>query len=377
MCGIIAVMKLKGHKASKTVRKKYDGQKHRGKEGFGFIEINNGKAETPQRAQFEKQMIEQLSKSNSTAILFHHRYPTSTPNVLGATHPIKVSHSSLKYDYYVTHNGVISNPDELKKKYEELGFVYNTVVTTKYEDNQYWYEVKKQFNDSESFAIDIARSIEGNNLITESKGSIAFIALQVEKETNNVLNVFYGRNDRNPLKMEVNSDQITIASEGNGITVPEHVLYKIDFKTKAIEKVRDLTIGQHFTASTYNGSYYYPKQNNLGFKTTKDEKDKVFDYDYSDIDDWYETNRKALPSGKFYVLIDEYTTREYDDTTSMQDDYINIIEERALLENDLIIAQTDNDVVEIQELEMEIDSLKQEEIAYEKAFEKYEYEPTL
>jgi hypothetical protein len=39
---------------------------------------------------------------------------------------MKVSNKMLKFDYYVVHNGMISNDEELKKEHEKLGFAYTT-----------------------------------------------------------------------------------------------------------------------------------------------------------------------------------------------------------------------------------------------------------
>jgi len=45
-------------------------------------------------------------------IIAHHRYPTSTKNLINQTHPIQVSNELLEHDYLVIHNGVITNDAE-------------------------------------------------------------------------------------------------------------------------------------------------------------------------------------------------------------------------------------------------------------------------
>ena len=200
MCGIIFVERKNGSSANSMVLKRFEKQRSRGTEGFGYAAIKNGKVKHTIRAEDEKDIVPKLAKEKETTILFHHRYPTSTPNMEEATHPIYVSNQSLKYDYYIVHNGIISNPDELKKSHLKLGFIYTTRIVTKTETIKTVYS-QECYNDSEAFAIDFALSLENSKEI-KSSGSIAFIALQVNKINKTVENIYYGRNHGNTLHIE-------------------------------------------------------------------------------------------------------------------------------------------------------------------------------
>lgn len=227
MCGLIWTYTAKG-RASKLAFARYQEQNKRGKEGYGAVCVNQRVVDRVYRSEDENG-IKGILSNKSNMVLLHHRKPTSTPNYVECTHPIFVSNDLLVYNYYVIHNGMISNAAELRIKYNKLGFEYTTEVEEMHKTKGKVYKSKSiKFNDSESFAIDLAIAIEGGNKKLDSSGSIAFIALQVNKETGVVESVFYGRNNTNPLVVEKIGGNIIIASEGKGIEVPAHKLVCYD-----------------------------------------------------------------------------------------------------------------------------------------------------
>ena len=241
MCGIVFVHQNKElGRASKRAWKMYLEQKSRGTQGYGCVIADRNKINKVYRAQYEAGM-ETIKGSRGNMVLFHHRTPTSTPNLEECTHPILVSHESLEYDYYVIHNGVINNADKLKTKYEGMGFVYTTeVITTRsYKIGKKRYEDREEieFNDTESLAIDLALAIESDSKTLESEGSIAFTALQVDKITGDVRYVYFGRNIKNPLKMVWNTQELVLSSMGEGTDVTPHTLYRYDPRNKRMSEV--------------------------------------------------------------------------------------------------------------------------------------------
>ena len=230
MCGIIFTDLL--GKAKKRVLKRYGSQSGRGKEGYGAVSIEKNFIKQVYRSVDEGGIRKLLSDDESNSILFHHRRPTNSPNIIECTHPICVSNETLKNSYYVVHNGVINNAPALRKKYEELGFEYETVVEKIIKPRGGVATIVDEvFNDSESFAIDIARSIENGNVLIDSVGSIAFIAIQYDKYTAEVLNIYFGRNWNNPLLIDT-SEGFLLASEGRGVEVEPNNLFCYNFKTK-------------------------------------------------------------------------------------------------------------------------------------------------
>lgn len=228
MCGIIYV---KGPNAARKVFKRYNHQKHRGSDGFGFVSIGQ-KAEVI-RTETETAIRAYLDEAGDE-IIFHHRYPTSTDNVAEVNHPILVSDKRFKRRYYVVHNGVIKNAAELKKSHEKSGLKYRTEI----EARTVWKIGKTRresapdirFNDSEAFAVDLALTLSGQQEKLKSDGSIAFIALETDKK-GKPLKLHYGRNS-NPLVLEKAKDFMALKSEGNGEAIKPNTLYSYDYLTE-------------------------------------------------------------------------------------------------------------------------------------------------
>lgn len=232
MCGIVCVMRKDGKPAHKQVLKRYSKQEERGSDGFGYIALDNRNVVVEyKRYQYEKEVRNALTKSNSSYVLFHHRFPTSTINLPESAHPIRVRHKELTKTYYVVHNGVISNPKELRVAHEKLGYKYTTEVQSVYrtkKGKEYYGEA--EFNDSEALAIELARTLEGLQPRVNAIGSIAYIVLEVDKSKNAVA-LYYGTNGGNPLTVEDTSMGICIASEG-GRAILANTCYRLDLTTK-------------------------------------------------------------------------------------------------------------------------------------------------
>jgi predicted glutamine amidotransferase len=198
-------------------------------------------------------------------IMLHHRMPTSSENKISQTHPILVNNGSLKHKYLVVHNGVINNEDEMREKHmNQLGFVYTTDRTTD--------TGKEEFNDSEALAIEVARFVEKQTSKIESIGSAAFIAYEIDKKTNKLLNVHFCRNS-SPLKLSMTRNKIRLSSEGEGEDVKENTMYSFsikDFKLK--KRVCEMLIREPVVESktetkpTYCGYSGY-NRTDYGYKT--------------------------------------------------------------------------------------------------------------
>lgn len=238
MCGIVYVKRLDHAKAAKQVAKRYSKQAHRGKDGFGYIGVKASGTISPlQRTQFEHEIQTKLGASSLTEILFHHRYPTSTPNVPEAAHPLLIANQELKHNYYVVHNGVISNDEALKEVHLKRGYTYQTEIKTQYRTRKgHVYTEEVVFNDSEAFAIELARTIEGLQPACMAEGAIAYIAYQVDKTSGKVLNVYFGTNGGNPLTMQWDKNFICIASEG-GKAIEANKSFKLNADTNEVLEV--------------------------------------------------------------------------------------------------------------------------------------------
>ena len=293
MCGLAFIMRKDGVSAVKQLIKTYEKQKTRGQLGFGYLAFTKGDLEAVDRSPNEKEIYKSLKDLKSEAILFHHRLPTSTPNFKEGAHPIYVSNKRLKHDYYVIHNGVISNDDFLKEKHEKLGYEYTTemlkteVETWTTRDGVYSETTESKetkYNDSEALAIELVESIEANSNEVKAYGSIAFICIQTTKnDGDNVVKVekvYYGRNT-NPLKIEDNNNFFKLSSEGNGEDIKPHTLYVLNIEANVVMEAK-CTFGSDYVANYKTGKWVEGEYKNgkwtAGYwKDDKDEDDDKID----------------------------------------------------------------------------------------------------
>lgn len=345
MCGIIFIDRADQKSASKMVLKRYNSQKTRGKEGFGFISIDTAKGIGKWfRSTDEAGIKKALEGINDPTILFHHRQPTSTPNFAEATHPIAVINELLDHNYYVIHNGIISNDKELREKHRALNFEYTTEITKifKTKENEYTSEM---FNDSEAFAIELAQVLDGQKTTIDAKGSIAFIALQVSRSTGKILNVYFGRNYSNPLKMENTREFLSLTSEGTGTLVDANKLYKYNPLSREVTSA-PLQIGESYYS--YDKEKFIPQAS----------------YSNSGVYD----NDDERPYG--FRSIAEPSEASEDDVLTTEDEYADLVEHIAQLEDELELYQkhyseNPETIDQIIEMKYELDDLKKEALDLE------------
>lgn len=235
MCGIIFALNKKKKPVNQLIINQYEDQFSRGQRGFGIIRINQESIEIDRATEPYKFLID-LYQKESSAIIAHHRTPTSTENKMSQTHPIIVSNEKLSFDYLFVHNGIIYNAEEIKKEHEAFGFKYKTELKKeeKEESSYSSYYQKGNFNDSESMAIEMALFIEKKIKEIRTRGSQAFIALQIEKKTQKPVQLFFGRED-NPLNMFKDKELLFLSSEGKGKAIKESVIFSFKINDKKIK----------------------------------------------------------------------------------------------------------------------------------------------
>lgn len=204
MCGIAYAKRFDNEPANNIIKSLYFDQKTRGKEGFGFLTI--GDKVVYNRTKWEHEILGLMSKNKGSEILFHHRNPTSTANTIETAHPILADQDIYKYNYYLTHNGIINNAMELYYYHKhQFGLKYATDTGN---------AKLAEFNDSEALLHELALFIENKKDKPDFRatGSMAFILVQTDKE-GTPLNLFFGRNEANPLEIQVSENALIIASE--------------------------------------------------------------------------------------------------------------------------------------------------------------------
>jgi len=306
MCGLISVFKknYRKHTGSKVIEL-YEAQKKRGSEGFGYIAIKDNKIVNIKRSKNDKEIKSLLSKEKADHILFHHRKPTSTENTIGTTHPIFVSNPELEFDYYFAHNGVIRNTDRLKEVHEKLEYVYttehtkNTYVQYKNGDKEMLSIEESVHNDSESLAIELARYIDGKVKDVGAVGAIAFWGLSFNKETNEVNEVYFGKNYGRELSIQDTNKFYSISSE-TGVAVKEMYVFSFKLDDKFSFEQMPLPVNEDRKEST---TYHRPYYNHPDYKSS----DRVYNFldpkdeeVYNIIPNYYYTldqkNKLSLPN---------------------------------------------------------------------------------
>lgn len=270
MCGIIGIINTKNSKSiNNKVLELYQDQRSRGTEGFGVILIKkDGSCEIKRACHENKMMIDLSLPQNKRNIIFlHHRSPTSTDNLISQTHPIIIDLKSLEHKYFLFHNGIIRNAQDLKEEHEKLNLTYSTNIP----DERY----QDEFNDSESLGIELARFIEKQNEIINIQGSAAFILFQVNKKTDKIIQIFYGQKD-GKLKMQKSEDQMIISSENSkGYDIKENRLYQFNLKDFKIKKSKLKFPEKEFTGREIikEPTTIYPSSiSNIGFNNDENAK---------------------------------------------------------------------------------------------------------
>lgn len=354
MCGIIGVISKNNRRVGKDVLAKYEIQKSRGREGFGYCAFDK-KFIRVERSEDEQGIMRKLKHDNSPLVVFHHRFPTSTINVEECTHPIYVSNEELDFNYYVVHNGVLRNEDELKPKHEKLGYVYNTELhyssKSSYKSHitgqEYKSEVKDsvEFNDSESLAIELARYLDGMTHKIDCVGTIAFICLQTTKE-GKFVKLHYGHNSGNPLMIEEDKDNIYIKSVG-GKAIEEDIIYTYTYKDDGTVEESQVSIDIGYTTeyNRTNGNKdhdYYKNNVQSRLPVVDYNTNRSMGFGLNNDDDWGDDVDKGFVDVSEYNI--DTTNLSYQEQLAnkveeMLKDYCEYKSELEMLESDLALAQ--------------------------------------
>jgi glutamine phosphoribosylpyrophosphate amidotransferase len=231
MCGIAGAFRAHKNKTLPLIAPRlrawelYQDQAARGSEGFGLSCFAFNQPTMTIRATTEATAYVDLRllAHEPDGVLLHHRWPTSTDNLVSQTHPIVIQHpTALKHSYLVAHNGIISNCQTMKGIHKAAGFAYTTELPD------------KKFNDSESAAVEFALAIESKDHAIRTTGSQALAALQLDAATRQARAVYFATNGTNPLNFihDPAAGYLEFASELQGGTpAVASTLYRFDLAT--------------------------------------------------------------------------------------------------------------------------------------------------
>lgn len=226
----------------------YKEQKGRGTDGFGFLELNEDELQL-HRFVYEVDALKGLADSKAPEILFHHRWPTSNINSAKSNHPIMSDSDVYQYNYYMIHNGHITNHFELKEAHNKLGIAYNTMVDDK-------------TNDSESLLHELALVIEEKKEYKDfaAKGSMAFVMVQTSK-LNIPVALYYGKGWSSDLTKNEDENILEIKSIGGKDMVTANILFRFDYEThETTQKELELSYRSY---STYHSNINHNRKDTL------------------------------------------------------------------------------------------------------------------
>ena len=245
MCGILFQQSSDRSPVNGSVIANYIRQRSRGTQGFGFAFLNSEGGVSVKRDTGEEGIIEDAVRCLSHCVMFHHRMPSSTGNTLESTHPFRVACGDSLF--YVVHNGIISNDDELFKYHTDLGISY-----VSYEGGG--KHARAEFNDSEALAWDIALTLKGGQPGLRAKGMNAFIVMEADKD-NRLKLVHFAHNFSAPLKVRLDDSGILLGSETPGEAVKTDTLYTFDPKTMKVDEREFKVPGNVYVPA----AVHYPK----------------------------------------------------------------------------------------------------------------------
>lgn len=296
MCGIIYVKRKDGRPAHKSVLKRYYKQKHRGSDGFGYVAIQDNKIVNYMRSPIEHEIVTALRKETAHEILFHHRFPTSVPNIEEGAHPLYVNHddeAKLKHQYFVVHNGIIRNDEEMKKDHEKLGFKYRTEISRKFTTFLgHEFDIETKWNDSEALAIETALALDDKKEDIGAKGVAAVVALQVQGV--DVVARFAYRNT-NPLNYYTNDALTILSSEGGGNPIDSIRIQRMAEDGTLVDDPRRIFTPNNYT---YNNEHHHYAYRGMA---------------RDDEDNSNKTNAISLPKGQSSFLMDRGINEFNDD----------------------------------------------------------------
>jgi len=123
MCGIIGVKVVKAKKIRKSIKRIYTQQVHRGTDGYGVaIGVNGEIIRHRSKGEDIFNPSNWRDIQNGASVLFHHRIPTSTPNMECCNHPIM----NEKQTMALIHNGMVSQYLGIWTELEEEGHKFET-----------------------------------------------------------------------------------------------------------------------------------------------------------------------------------------------------------------------------------------------------------
>lgn len=228
MCGIVGVVSKKApmRKVAKLVRYRYELQKTRGSEAFGYVVVDAAGVATRFRSLDANAVFNSLRKLNVSPpffVVFHHRLATSAPNIAELTHPFV----SCDGNRYLVHNGIVYGHEakfkELCKKHT-FDSLYTEQNSFLVKGTSYVSDSEEDVNDSE-ILLHLFEEDETLQKAFDASSSIALIVADAKERK-----LIVARNG-NPMRVQDNDRLILFSSENtneNAVDLKPYTKFTID-----------------------------------------------------------------------------------------------------------------------------------------------------
>jgi glucosamine--fructose-6-phosphate aminotransferase (isomerizing) len=210
MCGIFGVVTNENKNIVELVLNGLKQLQNRGYDSAGVCFINNTSIEVYKYASTNKEdaldKIQQLQLNTTNQKIYigmgHNRWATHGVKNDTNAHP----HLSNNKQFVITHNGIIENYIELKKKLINNGYIFYSQTDTEVIVNLIQYNYTKNLLNSNNNIVDAIKET-----LTEVRGTYGLL-IQYLLEPNKLFCVRNG----SPLLIGQNEDSVIIASEQSG-----------------------------------------------------------------------------------------------------------------------------------------------------------------
>jgi len=292
MCGIVYAHSKEP--VNNIILNLFDAQRARGLQGFGLFD---GQEKNIVRETTEEKILKWLVKYESKVLLFHHRFPTSTPNVRASAHPFATKDFFKNTQYILVHNGHITNARGLKLEHEKMGIEYRSEMPD------------SQFNDSEALLWDVALYLEGRQPDIKAVGAMAWICIKLTK--GKLDKIYFGRNI-NPLNMVRVRDSLALSSEGAGDPITPNTLYTYSYKLNRLTS-KSLWMPSYYQQTelpprTVPRYLAEPEEEVKSDVTVREVEDKMYYYLYRNSGRFYEAHQEL--EDDYYTLAEDCETAE-------------------------------------------------------------------
>jgi glucosamine--fructose-6-phosphate aminotransferase (isomerizing) len=216
MCGIVGYLGKKD--AIGPVVSGLKALEYRGYDSAGLAYFNNGACHVVKQVGRVEELEKELPKSKTNLAIGHTRWATHGAPTITNAHP----HYNQDGSICVVHNGIIENYSQIKKKLQELGYVFKSETDTEVIPNLIDYHLKKTRSFEKAF----------EKTLTELRGAYAIVAITAAEP-----DTMYAARLSSPLILGIGKGEYILASDPTAVMEhTKNVVYVDDYEMLVIKE---------------------------------------------------------------------------------------------------------------------------------------------